>query len=93
MEPCEKEIIIRTSNVDEVWHIYISDGALKAQPFLRNMTVTGSVTGGLLGVIPKAALKVRLPGKKKVLAPEHLAKLQEARRKRTQGPSESTQVV
>ena len=82
-ESCEREIIIRKSNEDECWHVYVTQGATGAGKLLKNMKVLHEDENGTTGTLPLKAVSIRTvidgetPKKKRTFTEEQRAAVAE----------------
>ena len=58
-ESSEREIIIRKSNEDDCWHVYVTQGSTGASKILKNMKVIHEDENGTIGTLPLKAVSIR----------------------------------
>lgn len=80
MLPEERETIIRTSDADKVWYIWVARDTTRCRQLLKKLTPTREDKGGCYFEVPLKWVSIRAP-KQMNLTPEKRAELANRMRK------------
>jgi hypothetical protein len=89
MEPSEREIVIRTDNASEVWHVYIVKGATGEGAILKQLQNKTEDEHGYRGTLPKRG-GIRFGKVKRVLTDEQRRQMSERMKERYAKPIPET---
>ena len=80
LPPEERETIIRTTDAEEVWHIWVDKSSVRCRQLLKKLTPVREDKGGCYFEVPLSWVSIRAP-KKMNLTPEQRANLGKRLRK------------